>query len=363
MVYYFSLGPSLARGAGLGQEALYGWRDRVLGDFGPTTPPDVAHCRRFGGPSGHTAHLGGVSIFWYTDWMATKVRVIGEKGVVGSLALRILAIHPEFEFVDDQSESDAAIVAIPDSGEAVDFLIRTGVRVVDISPTYRLGRDDHARWYGHLRNDDLAKDAVVGLPEFEKKIADAQLVVLPGCYTTAVALALAPLIQKSAFTEAIIDAKEGASGAGKKGPSFIELIENSYPYAVQGHRHQPEMETLLGIPIRFTPHLIPIGQGLLASCYLQGVDLSSISSIEVLREVYNDFYENKPFIQTLNESPRLSAVRATNECHILPVLNERYEVTIFAALDNLWKGAAGQAIQCLNLMYELDETLGLLGNP
>lgn len=290
--------------------------------------------------------------------MALKVGIVGTSGVVGSLVFKILQNHPEFEpvvYKNDSVDLDAAIVAIPDSGQIVDFLYRSDVRVVDISPSYRLDDKFHKEWYGHARNDDLAKDPVIGLPELEshERIANAQLVVQPGCYTTAAVLALAPLA--NCFSEVVISAVEGASGAGKNGPSFIEIAENTYPYAVEGHRHQPEMEAILGQAVRFTPHLIPVKQGLLASCYLRGVDVL----VNDVKNTYESFYANQPFIDIVHEAPKLNAVRETNECHIYPVVDNRHKVTVFAALDNLWKGAGGQAVQCLNIMHSIDEAVGL----
>jgi len=187
----------------------------------------------------------------------------------------------------------------------------------------------------------------------------------PGCYSTAALLGLAPLAGAALVADAVIDAKSGVSGAGRA-PSdvthFVTVDENVNPYAIDGHRHAPEIVQELAelgcdARVTFIPHLVPLDQGLLASCYV--TPARELSAADV-REVYSDFYAGEPFIELTARPPGVRDVRETNLCRIhATVAPDGGRVLVFAAIDNLWKGAAGQAIQNLNLMLGLDETLGL----
>jgi len=186
-------------------------------------------------------------------------------------------------------------------------------------------------------------------------IRTADLVGAPGCYPTAALLALWPL--REHITDVVVDAKSGASGAGREATQtthFVSVTENVQAYKVEGHRHAAELEQELnGAPFTFVPHLVPVEQGLLATCYATtGLDAS------VVTDLYREAYADEPFIDLADEPPGTDDVRETNRCRIhVTVVGER--VIALAAIDNLWKGAAGQAVQDLNLMLGLPETDGL----
>jgi N-acetyl-gamma-glutamyl-phosphate reductase len=180
-------------------------------------------------------------------------------------------------------------------------------------------------------------------------------VAAPGCYPTAALLAVWPL--RDHITDVVVDAKSGASGAGREATQtthFVSVTENVQPYKVEGHRHAAELEQELnGATFTFVPHLVPVEQGLLASCYV-ATDLDAAA----VEERYRDAYADEPFIDLVDEPPGTDEVRETNRCRIqVTVVGER--VIALAAIDNLWKGAAGQAVQDLNLMLSLPETEGL----
>jgi len=188
-----------------------------------------------------------------------------------------------------------------------------------------------------------------------RRIGSAELVAAPGCYPTAALLALWPL--RGHIRDLVVDAKSGVSGAGREATEtthFVSVTENVQAYKVDGHRHAAELEQELnGATFTFVPHLIPVEQGLLASCYVS----ADIGEDEVLR-LYREAYADEPFIDLVDEPPGTDDVRETNRCRIqVSVVGGR--VIALAAIDNLWKGAAGQAVQDLNLMLGLAETEGL----
>jgi N-acetyl-gamma-glutamyl-phosphate reductase len=265
--------------------------------------------------------------------------------------------------------ADAAFVSYPHGAAApvVSELRARGVRVVDLSADFRLREPaEHERWYGVHGAPELVGEAVFGLPELHRvDVAATDLVANPGCYSTAALLALAPLAAAALVADAVIDAKSGVSGAGRAATDdthFVSVDENVNPYAIEGHRHAPEIvQELAGLGcdarVTFIPHLVPLDQGLLASCYVTPVRDLSASDVS---EVFSDFYAGEPFIELAACPPGVRDVRDTNLCRIhTTVAPDGGRVVVFAAIDNLWKGAAGQAIQNLNLMLELDETLGL----
>ena len=218
-------------------------------------------------------------------------------------------------------------------------------------------RDRYERWYGPHEAPELLDDAVYGLTEAHRdEIAGADLVAAPGCYPTAALLALWPL--RDQLEDVVVDAKSGVSGAGREATlttHFVSVTENVQAYKVEGHRHAAELEQELGEGTAFTfvPHLVPIEQGLLASCYATtGLDAQGV------RERFEEAYADEPFIDLADEPPGTDDVRETNRCRIhVSVVGGR--VIVLAAIDNLWKGAAGQAVQDLNLMLGLPETEGL----
>lgn len=325
--------------------------------------------------------------------------VAGASGYAGALAAALVYDHPRLELVaatsrtdagtpldrlhpryrvpielteldlDRLEQVDAAIVAYPAGASAsVCAAMRgLGVQVVDLSADFRL-RDipTYQKWYGDHGDPDLLVSAVYGLTELDRqRIRDADLVANPGCYPTAALLALAPLAERSLVDSVVIDAKSGVSGAGRGGGerlSFVNLTENLTPYGVEGHRHQPEIEQELQrlgakATVTFVPHLLPLDQGLLASCY---VDLAEPLEAEALTELYAERYADEPFVEVVDAAPGVREVRETNLCRIHSSLIGERKAAIFAVIDNLWKGASGQALQNLNLMLGLDETEGLV---
>jgi N-acetyl-gamma-glutamyl-phosphate reductase len=327
---------------------------------------------------------------------AARVVVAGASGFAGALAAQIVWRHPRLELAEVTARADAgtrldrlypryrvpltlrelelggledldaAIVAYPHGAAApvVAGMRGLGLLVVDLSADFRL-RDlpTYERWYGPHGDPDLLTGAVYGLPELHREhIADAELVANPGCYPTAALLALAPLAAEGLIEDAVIDAKSGVSGAGRGGEEmhFVSLDENAKPYKVSGHRHQPEIEQELGrlgasAPITFVPHLLPLDQGELASCYVR---TSRPLAQDELEDLYARRYANEPFVEITDEPPGVRDVRDTNLCRIHVQAGDG-RVMVFAAIDNLWKGAAGQAVQNLNLMLGLAETEGL----
>jgi N-acetyl-gamma-glutamyl-phosphate reductase len=326
------------------------------------------------------------------------VIVAGASGYAGALAAQLVYRHPGLELfaatsrteagrrldrlhpryrvpvelteldLDELEEADAAIVAYP-SGASVGVVAAMrglGVPVVDLSADFRLQDiPTYQKWYGDHGDPDLLVSAVYGLTELHRAaIRDADLVANPGCYPTAALLALAPLAERGGIESVVIDAKSGVSGAGRGGGerlSFVSQTENISPYGVEGHRHQPEIEQGLrrlgaNAQLSFVPHLLPLDQGLLASCY---VDLAEPLSGDELHALYLERYRSDPFVEVVDVPPGVRDVRDSNLCRLHPAVLSERRVAIFAAIDNLWKGASGQAVQNLNLMLGFEETEGL----
>ena len=286
---------------------------------------------------------------------------------------RLASLYPQYRCdavleelsLGDHGELDAAIVAYPHGASApvVAALRADGVPVVDLSADFRLR--DHSvyeQWYVPHVAPELLAGAVYGLPERNREqIKAAGLVANPGCYPTASVLALAPLAPFIA--DVVIDAKSGVSGAGRE-PSavthFVSVDENVKPYGVGHHRHMPEIDQELALAgavdlaVTFTPHLVPLDQGELVSCY---VTLSEEVDIDSL---YAAAYANEQFVEVVDYVPGVREVRGTNLCRINARIDERTgKAFVFAVIDNLWKGAASQAVQNLNLMLGLPEQQGI----
>ena len=329
---------------------------------------------------------------------APRVLVAGASGFAGALAAQIVWDHPRLELVQVTARSDvgrrlgelypryrvplelteldlegledvdAALVAYPHGASApvVAGLRGLGVTVVDLSADFRL--EDVAtyeRWYGPHGAPELLEGAVYGLPELTReRLADAELIASPGCYPTAALLALAPLAREGLLTDVVIDAKSGVSGAGRDGAGthFVSVDENTTPYGVAGHRHRPEIVQELGhlgsdAPLTFVPHLLPLDQGELVSCYASTARELSQADLD---ELYRGLYAGERFVEVVSEPPGVRDVRDTNLCRVHAVSEpEGARTLVFAAIDNLWKGAAGQAVQSLNLALGLDEAEGL----
>jgi len=328
-----------------------------------------------------------------------SVLVAGASGYAGALAARLIDRHPDFELaaitsrseagrrhrdvyaqhrvemvmeeldLERHSQVDAAIVAYPHAAAAplVAELVGRGVRVIDLSADFRL-RDlaTYERWYVKHAHPELIERAVYGLTElYREQIARADLVACPGCFPTAAILALAPLASAGLIADVVIDAKTGVSGAGRE-PSeethFVTVDENIRPYRVGAHRHMPEIDqelAALGAPVTaaFTPHLAPLDQGELLSCYV--TTTRPVSQAELTRS-YADFYRGERFIELVERAPGVREVRETNVCAIHAHADERTgKAFVFAALDNLWKGTSSQAVANLNLMFGFDEGRGI----
>jgi N-acetyl-gamma-glutamyl-phosphate reductase len=271
-------------------------------------------------------------------------------------------------------ELDTIFLCTPDkaSYSLVPKILPLGIRVIDLSGSFRLkDAASYPSWYGFDHsNPDLLNAAVYGLPEWNSKaIASARLIANPGCYPTSVILALLPLIRAGMLetgSDILCDSKSGVTGAGrgvKQELMFSEVAENFRPYSPVTHRHAPEMCQELGWDVNnftFVPHLLPIARGIISTMYVHFQ--RQISSAEIEAE-YNKRYSNRPFVRILGSTrlPEVRAVSHTNFCDIgWRLTNGGRRAVVFSAIDNLVKGASGQAIQNFNLMHGLDEITGLL---
>ena len=326
-----------------------------------------------------------------------RVLVAGATGFAGALAAHLVWRHPRLELVAITARSDAgvrleelypryrvplqlaeldlgaldgidaAIVAYPHAASApvVAEMRGLGISVVDLSADFRLRDPElYQKWYGPHGEPELIADAVYGLPELHRdRLREAELVANPGCYPTATLIAVAPLAERSLIVDLAVDAKQGVSGAGRGGGDethFVSMAENAFAYKADAHRHTPEMEQelrTLGFsgPVTFVPHLLPLDQGELATCFVTPTD--EVGPDE-LRSIYEQRYASEPFVRLTDRPPGVRDVRDTNECH-LHVVRNGSRIVVLAAIDNLWKGASSQAIQNLNLMLGLDEREGL----
>jgi N-acetyl-gamma-glutamyl-phosphate reductase len=332
-----------------------------------------------------------------------KAGVIGFRGYSGAELYRLLEGHPQVKPFRMEHRADVATNPVPRGSAASGFLSASadaaaeaqldvvflatphevsmelvpalrgrGIKVVDLSGAYRLRHPEiHTRWYGDQHEDPtLLASAVYGLPEFYRdRIRGANFVSNPGCYPTAASLALRPLLQCNLVdraTPVVCDAKSGVSGAGRKASlktSFCEVGDNFSVYAAFGHRHVPEVLQncdLLENEFHFVAQLLPTPRGILETIYVrvrEGVPADAV------QRCYDDAYLHEPFVRVYDAGvfPDLHAVQHTNFCDIGFVLSEETRTLLLvAAIDNLVKGAAGQAVQNMNLMFGFDETEGLL---
>jgi len=333
-----------------------------------------------------------------------RVAIIGASGYTGAESIRLILQHSKAEMVyltalpqecgavEDvfaqfkgrcnlQIEpldfdklaglADVALCCLPHkvSMGFVPKLLGAGLKVIDFSADYRLKNTKIYEKFYNVKHTDTANlaRAVFGLPElFREQIKNADLIANPGCYPTGALLAIAPLLKEGLIeTDSIIvNAVTGSSGAGKNPSSkfhFPNMNENLFGYGVGSHRHMPEMEQVASeiadcdVRILFQPHVGPFDRGILSSVYCQ--PKGKISE-EKLSELYNSFYKSEPFVQILNSPPAVKDVAGTNYCHIF-VTYAKGRVIIFSAIDNLVKGASGQAIQNMNIVFGFEETLGL----
>lgn len=346
--------------------------------------------------------------------MSYKVGIIGAAGFAGAELVRLVLQHPEFELAVITSNADAgtsladvypafagasdlvftthddpavkscdlAFLAVPHTAAMaqVPALLDAGATVVDLSADYRLAdKDVYEQWYGAKHTSpELLATRSFGLPElFGEDIDRAHelhaagkpaLVACAGCYPTATSIASAPAI-RAGWTQGlvIVDAKSGVTGAGKgcnAKTHFCNADEDVQAYNVGKHRHTPEIEQILGKPgeVVFTPHLVPQRRGILSTVYLQLTPEAASMSVEEMVDYYADFYAGRPFAQVLpaGKLPRTSSVTGTNVCQVGLAKNERTNTLVaIGAIDNLCKGAAGQAVQCANLVFGLAEDTGL----
>lgn len=337
----------------------------------------------------------------YTD--AMKAGIIGGSGYTGVELLRLLAGHPDIEVatvtaysragqpVGEYTPSLAAAypgmvyeAAGPNSLDGLDLVFcalphgesqrivpalrdRVGV-VVDLAADFRL-RDPalYPTWYGEAHEaPELLDQAVYGLPElFREPLAGATLIASAGCYPTAAGLALAPLVRAGLIEASgiIVDAASGTSGAGRAATDslhFGTVDENFVAYGLLTHRHTPEMQQILGAEVLFTPHLAPMVRGILATCYARpAAGARTLSTADVL-DALHDAYDHEPFVVVTDAPPSTKATSGSNCAHVTARVDERTGwVLALCALDNLVKGAAGQAVQCANAALGLPETTGL----
>jgi N-acetyl-gamma-glutamyl-phosphate reductase len=329
-----------------------------------------------------------------------KVGIINVTGYAGLELARLLHQHPQAELAsvtgrsavgqslsqvfphladikltirDKLGDVELAFVAMPhkESAKEVMPLLEKGVRVVDISADFRLkDASEYQLWYGSPHPaPKLLKEAVYGLPELHRaEIAAAKIIANPGCYPTGAILALAPAVKAGLITtDVVVDSKSGISGAGRTLtiPShYSEANEDTAAYALKGHRHLPEITQELkllkqGKPlsVTFVPHLVPMTRGILTTCYSS---LAGEKSVEEIRKLYADFYKDEPFVRVTEAPPHTKHTWGSNMCLVYPTLDPRTgKLVVISAIDNLVKGAAGQAIQNMNIMLGLPETTGL----
>ena len=330
--------------------------------------------------------------------------IVGATGYTGVELLRLLSGHPEVEVVAVSSDSEAgrpvadvhphlragvdlayiphqqlyktecAVVffAAPNGTamQQVPMLLEQGRRVIDLAADFRL-RDPQV-WESHYRMPhacpELLEEAVYGLPELNRaQVSEARLVANPGCYPTAVTLGLLPLLESAAvdLSHLIADAKSGISGAGRQASTPLlmsEAMENFRAYGVHQHRHGPEIAQALGqvageaVKLTFTPHVAPMIRGILATLYAW-TELSA----EAVQELYEQRYDAEPFVDVMppESLPQTKNVRGSNVCRIAVHPGGGEPLVVLSAIDNLIKGAAGQAVQNMNLMFGLPEQTGL----
>lgn len=338
-----------------------------------------------------------------------KIGIVGATGYTGSELVRILTRHPGVEIAAitsqsrageafsevhpflqgiadqrlgtieqlDEHELDLVFLALP-HGVSMDFVQRFADRpfkIIDLSGDFRLGSAlDYEKWYQkpHTYPAGL-EQAVFGCPElFGPEIAAASLVANPGCFPTSAILGLAPLLAASLIEPGpiIVDSKSGVTGAGvKPGPTnlFSNVNDNFKAYGLKRHRHTIEMQGVLDrwagqrTLIQFTPHLLPLDRGILTTIYARATEPIAVGA---LRGRYEGFYADAPFVRLRREAPTLKDVRGSNYCDLYATYDQRTGmVLVISVIDNLLKGAAGQAVQNMNLMFGFEETLGLRHVP
>lgn len=333
-----------------------------------------------------------------------KVGIVGCSGYTAVEAIRLLLRHPEVQItattsrqadgstiadmhpmftgrlntlVEDLSpeqianQCDVALCCLPHAASApiVSAILAHKGRVIDLSADYRLGTPDlYQKWYGEAHPDPgRLGQTPYGLPElFRESIRGSELIANPGCYPTSAILPLTPLLKEGLVgCSVVVDAKSGVSGAGrtpKLGNLYAETNESLSAYSVGTHRHQGEIIDLVQrasgsqLSVAFTPHLVPMDRGILSTIYVQ--PKANVTANQV-RECLATFYESEPFVRIVSHLPATKHVTGTNYCDIAVRENGDW-IILLSVLDNLVKGASGAAVQCLNVMFELPEEMGLM---
>jgi N-acetyl-gamma-glutamyl-phosphate reductase len=353
-----------------------------------------------------------------TDACVADAAIVGGSGYTGALLAELLLGHPSVRLTQVSSETlagqpvsmhlprvradlefcvqadvngvDVAFVCTP-HGEAapvVKHLLDDGARVIDLSADFRLQAETYAEWYGEHPYPELLP-GVYGLTELHRgAVAAADLVANPGCYPTAALLALAPLAQLG-LVDVVIDAKSGVSGAGKtpeEATHFCSVDSDLVAYGIQSHRHYPEIAAGLAgaatgpassgaspIPfgaaavlaahapsLTFVPHLVPLQRGISETIYVRQGTLP-LPGADRVTELFREFYDGETFVEVCDAPPRLKDVAGTNYCRIHPHVDRRAgRIVVFSVIDNLMKGASGQAVQNMNVMLGLPEHEGLV---
>jgi N-acetyl-gamma-glutamyl-phosphate reductase len=327
------------------------------------------------------------------------VGIIGGSGYTGGELLRLLAQHPEakvrvvtsrsksgqkvsdththlrkiydlnFEDLEPEevaSRCDIVFTAVPHGTamQVVPALLDNGVKIIDLSADYRLNTDVFEKTYKMKHTDP--RDAIYGIPELHPEVSEQKFIANPGCYPTGASLAAAPLADEGLIERVVFDSKSGISGAGAE-PTVVShypnMAENIQAYKLTSHRHRAEIVQELtrldsGLKsISFTPHVIPSVRGILTTAH---IFVRKELSEEDVSKIYRDFYQDKPFIRLIKGIPMLGSVRGSNFCDIGFEIEKNSErIVVISAIDNLVKGASGQAIQNMNLMFGLPETTGL----
>jgi len=340
----------------------------------------------------------------------SRIAIINITGYIGAEVARLLCSHPGVQIVSvtgrseagkklekvmphlsaidltietEPGEADLVFSSLPHKAGAdtIAPLVRKGVRVIDLSADFRLkDAAEYPRWYdfSHPAPELLSK-AVYGLTELRRsEVPSATLLANPGCYPTGAILALAPAFKAGIIhPDVIVDSKSGVSGAGRTpslGTHYAEVNESTSAYAVEGHRHLPEIVQELGafhqagpVAVTFLPHLVPMTRGILSSCYarlVEGRIASGQKGIAEVRDMYREFYKNEPFVKVVDTPPGTKQTWGSNLCLLHPAIDLRTNrLMVISCIDNLVKGGAGQAIQNMNLMLGFPEDTGLQALP
>ncbi|PAV06944.1 N-acetyl-gamma-glutamyl-phosphate reductase [Methanosphaera cuniculi] len=330
------------------------------------------------------------------------VAIIGASGYTGGELMRLLInhpnvnikyvtsrknkgedvsnLHPNLEDVDlkfsnpnpEDIDADVVFSALPHgaSMKLVPQYLENGSRVIDLSGDFRFSNiEDYEKWY-NIKHIHPEIEAVFGSPEINReKIRDATLIANPGCFVTGAILSSLPIVENELVDRIILDSKSGVSGAGVNPTAsshYPTCADNIKPYSITNHRHTPEIREQLrnfgsgNVKVSFTPHLVPVIRGILTTNH--SFLLKDDVSVDDIYNLYAEYYKDEPFVQVLkdNKIPLLASVRGSNNCQIGGIsLDDEDQLVVISAIDNLVKGASGQAIQNMNIMFNFDETAGL----